>query len=120
MVEALEPEDRKWLAAYARGVNDWLNSHLDRLPLEIRALNFTPRQWVIADSFLLILHMFRQLSTSWTIEADQQLLLSRGGNSDKIRALFPTRSGTEIMLGSNAWVLAGSRSKTGKPIRHGR
>ena len=119
MVDALEPEDRKWFAAYARGVNDWLNSHTDRLPLEFRALNYTPRQWAIADSFLLVLHMFRQLSTSWTIEADQQLLLSQGGNAAKIRTLFPTRSGTEIMPGSNAWVLAGSRSKTGKPILAG-
>ena len=119
MAETLEKEDRLWLAAYARGVNDWLNSHRDRMPLEIRALNYTPRQWQISDSMLLILHMYRQLSTSFTIESDQQLLLSSGGDPARIRSLFPTRSGTEIMPGSNAWVLSGARTQSGKPILAG-
>ena len=119
MYERLAGEDRKVLAAYARGVNDWLSTHLDRMPLEIRALNYTPRQWSIADSLLLSLHMFRQLSTSWTTEADEFMMLSQGGDAAKIKLLFPTRSGAEIMPGSNAWVVSGSHSKTGKPILAG-
>jgi len=119
MAETLSPEDRLWLTAYARGVNDWLLSHQDGLPLEIRALNYTPRQWNIADSMLLIIHMYRQLSTSWTIESDQQLLLSRSTDKEKIRSLFPTRAGTEILPGSNAWAISGARTQSGKPILAG-
>jgi penicillin amidase len=119
MVENLEPEDRVWFAAYARGVNDWLYSHQDKLPLEIRAIGYTPRQWNISDSMLLILHMYRQLSTSWNIEADQQLLLTRSQDKQRVQSLFPTRAGTEILPGSNAWALAGSRTSTGKPILAG-
>ncbi|WP_031497640.1 penicillin acylase family protein [Bryobacter aggregatus] len=119
MQAQMEPEDRKWLAAYARGVNDWLNTHLDTLPLEIRALNYTPRQWSINDSLLLGLHMHRQLSTSWTTEADQFLMLAQGGDPAKVKMLFPTRNGAEIMMGSNAWAISGTRSSTGKPILAG-
>ncbi len=119
MAETLDPEDRVWFTAYARGVNDWLLSHPEGLPLEIRALNYTPRQWNISDSMLLILHMYRQLSTSWTIESDQQLLLSRSPDKEKIRSLFPTRSGTEILPGSNAWAISGTRTQSGKPILAG-
>ena len=119
MMERLTDDDRLVFAAYARGVNDWLNGHLDGLPLEIRALNYTPRQWSITDTLLLSLHMFRQLSTSWTTEADEFMMLSQGGDAAKIKTLFPTRSGAEIMPGSNAWAVSGARSKTGKPILAG-
>jgi penicillin amidase len=119
MVETLEPEDHLWLAAYARGVNDWLLSHQDKLPLEVKALNYTPRPWQIADSMLLVLHMYRQLSSSWTVEADQQMILSQAADKEKVRTLFPTRSGAEIQLGSNGWALAGSRTQSGKPILAG-
>jgi len=119
MVENLEAEDRVWFAAYARGVNDWLNSHQDRLPLEIRALGYTPREWNLSDSMLLILHMYRQLSTSWTIEADQFALLSRSTDPQKARSLYPTRTGIEILPGSNAWAISGAKSTTGKPILAG-
>ncbi len=119
MVENLEPEDRRWFAAYARGVNDWLNLHEKRLPLEIQALGYSPRPWRIADSMLLVVHMYRQLSTSWTVEADQFLMLNRAVDKEKVRELFPTRTGTEIQPGSNAWALAGSRTQSGKPILAG-
>lgn len=119
MVETLDPEDRVWFAAYARGVNDWLSTHQDSLPLEIRALGYTPRQWLLADSMLLILHMYRQLSTSWTVEADQHVLLLQSSDKAKAHSLFPTRSGTEIQPGSNAWALSGAHTTTGKPILAG-
>jgi penicillin G amidase len=115
---SMESEDRRWLAAYARGVNDWLNTHQDQLPLEIRILNYTPRQWSILDSMLLVLHMYRTLSGSWTTDADHHMMLAQGDPA-KVPLLFPSRSGAEVMPGSNAWVLAGARSSTGKPILAG-
>lgn len=119
MVQNMEPEDRVWFAAYARGVNDWLAAHQESLPLEVRLLGYTPRQWQIADSMLLILHMYRQLSNSWTTEFSQSAFLSMAVDKEKARELFPTRSGAEITLGSNAWAIAGSRTASGKPILAG-
>jgi penicillin amidase len=118
MEKGLNDEDRKWFAAYARGVNDWLSAHRDNLPVEIRVLNFTPKPWSIVDSLLLGLHMYRQMSTTWTLEADRARLVSRAEPA-KFRQLFPLRTGTEIALGSNAWALAPSRTETGKPILAG-
>ncbi len=119
MVQNMEPEDRVWFAAYARGVNDWLAAHQESLPLEIRLLGYTPRQWQIADSMLLILHMYRQLSNSWTNEFNQTAFLAQATDKEKARELFPTRAGAEITLGSNAWAIAGSRTASGKPILAG-
>ena len=118
MAESLPESDRKLLAAYARGVNDWLRTNGDRLPLEIRLLGYTPRPWVIADTILLGLHMYRQLSTSWTTEADQAAMLAQGVPS-RVQQLFPTRTGSEVMLGSNAFAVSGAHSATGKPLLAG-
>ncbi|MBZ2185580.1 MAG: penicillin acylase family protein [Bryobacter sp.] len=119
MADRAVGEDRKWLAAYARGVNDWMRDNRERMPLEIRALGYTPAPWRMADSLLLVMHMFRTLSNSWTVEADQMLMLSRGGNAEKVKMLFPTRSGTEIQMGSNGWAVSGARTVTGKPVLAG-
>jgi penicillin amidase len=119
MLGQLPAEDRKWLAAYARGVNDWLAAHRDRLPLEIQALGYQPRLWTIVDSLVVYLQLYRQLSTSWPTEAEQGVMLERGADPKKVRELFPTRNGFEISMGSNAWALAGKRSTTGKPILAG-
>ncbi len=118
MAKSLSEEDRKWFAAYARGVNDWLSAHLNHLPLEIQILNFTPKPWSMADTILLGLHMYRQLSTTWPTEADLGSALRRG-EPDKLRQLFPLRSGAEIAMGSNAWAVGPSRAASGKALLAG-
>ncbi|MGB7760808.1 MAG: penicillin acylase family protein, partial [Bryobacteraceae bacterium] len=60
----LPAADRAAMAAYARGVNAFVNSHLGNLPLEFRLLGYQPRPWSVVDSLLICLHMFRTLSAS--------------------------------------------------------
>src|SRR5579862_911400 len=60
--------DRAVLAAYARGVNFYLETHRHNLPLEFKLLNYDPRPWRIRDSILAGLHMYRTLTTSWRDE----------------------------------------------------
>ena len=43
---------RTTLAAYARGVNYYIETHRGRLPLEFTLLNYSPRPWSIRDSVL--------------------------------------------------------------------
>lgn len=114
----LSPEDRRWFAAYTRGVNDWLLANQQRMPLEIQLLGFHPRPWTIADSLLVGLHMFRTLSTTWTTEADR-LRYRDIGDKAKIAELFPLRTGTEISMGSNAWAVGPGRSARGKALLAG-
>jgi penicillin amidase len=61
---ALSAQDRDYLGAYARGVNAYLDAHRDRLPLEFRVLNYTPRHWEILDSLTIFYQMAETLSTS--------------------------------------------------------
>ena len=48
----LAPADRAVLAAYARGVNYFIETHRNALPLEFTLLRYDPRPWTIVDSLL--------------------------------------------------------------------
>src|SRR5215469_18196974 len=41
----LAPADRAAIGAYARGVNSYIASHLNNLPLEFTLLQYQPRPW---------------------------------------------------------------------------
>ncbi|MBZ5603990.1 MAG: penicillin acylase family protein [Acidobacteriia bacterium] len=114
-VESMPAADRAVLAAYARGVNHYIETHRGKLPLEFKLLNYDPRPWRIRDSVLAGLHMYRTLTTSWREEINKLHMLQKG-DRDKVEYLFPTRTGGEVQPGSNAWALSGARSATGKPI----
>lgn len=113
--------DKKLFAAYARGVNAFIESHRGRYGLEFTLLGYDPRPWSVVDSILVGLHMFRTLTTSWKNKLIKEQML-RGGEPDKVNFLFPARGGGEIMPGgdahpgSNAWVVSGAHSATGKPL----
>ncbi len=112
---ALKPDDRKLFAAYARGVNRFLETHRGKLPVEFRLLDYDPKPWSVTDSVLIGLQMFRILSQGWKDELVKQSLLAKG-DKDKVNFLFPTATGTETQLGSNAWVVSGKLTASGKPI----
>ncbi len=112
---SLGGEDRRALAAYTRGVNFFLETHRDRLPVEFTLLRYDPRPWSVTDSLLVGLQLFRILTTTWGEDLLRHQALQHG-EADKIRALFPVRTGLEAGPGSNAWALSGSRSATGKPL----
>ena len=111
----LAPGDRALLAAYARGVNLFLDTHRRRLPLEFKLLNYDPRPWKVRDSILVGLEMYRALTTSWRTELVKFHMIERGERA-KVDFLFPPRAGAEPQPGSNAWVISGARSADGKPI----
>jgi penicillin amidase len=107
--------DRAVLAAYARGVNAFIETHLDRLPLEFTLLKYDPRPWSAVDSILAGLQMFRNLTTTYRDEIEKQGLLA-GGDAAKVNFLFPSWSGHEAQPGSNAWAVSGAHTASGKPL----
>lgn len=113
--KALPPADRAVLDAYARGVNYYLDTHRGRLPVEFSLLNYSPRPWSKRDTLLAGFHMYRTLTSSWRREIEKLHMLERG-NREKVAFLYPPRTGYEIQPGSNAWVVAGSLTASGKPI----
>ena len=113
--KTMPARDREVMAAYARGVNFYLETHRGRLPVEFTLLNYDPRPWRVRDSVLAGLHMYRTLTTSWRNEVAKMHMLEKG-DREKVEFLFPVRGGGEIQPGSNAWAISGAHTTTGKPI----
>jgi len=115
------PADRASFSAYARGINAYIESHHGRYGLEFRLLNYDPRPWSVVDSILIGLHMFRTLTTDWKNKLVKEQMLAQG-EPDKVRYLFPSRTGLEFMPGadihpgSNAWAVSGAHTASGKPL----
>ncbi|MGH9645976.1 MAG: penicillin acylase family protein, partial [Bryobacteraceae bacterium] len=111
----LTPEARAIVAAYARGVNYWLENHRHRLPPEFAMLGYDPRPWRMEDSLLVALEMGRTLTSTWR-EKMNKLHMLRGGDEAKVDFLYPRGGGGAVQPGSNAWVISGAHSTTGRPI----
>jgi penicillin amidase len=111
----LPPGDRVAFDAYSRGVNHFIATHRDRLPVEFAILGYDPRPWSTIDSLLLCLYMFRNLTTTWKDEVLKNDMLL-GGERAKVEYLFPIHGMGNESPGSNAWALAGKHTATGKPL----
>jgi len=116
--KTLAPETKAVFAAYARGVNYYLETHRSNLPVEFTLLNYSPRPWRIEDTLLAALQMHRMLTTSWPEEIRKQHMLEKG-DKEKVEFLYPARTGTEVTPGSNAWAISGAHTASGKPILAG-
>ncbi len=122
----MAPRDRAWFAAYARGVNHFIDTHRDKLPPEFVLLGYEPRPWSVSDSILVALRMAADLSTSWQTELDAERMqaelaktfpeMDDGQRTALLERLFPLRNGEEALAGSNAWALAGNLTASGKPL----
>ena len=112
---SLKPEDRIVMAAFARGVNYFIETHRQALPVEFTILRYDPRPWSVIDSLAVGLHMYRTLTTSWENEILKRNLLA-GGEPQMVQFLFPPRAAIQVQPGSNAWVVSGKRTASGKPI----
>jgi penicillin amidase len=112
---ALPAGQRAALAAYARGVNYFIETHRGRLPLEFTLLHYDPGPWTVTDSLLIGLQMYRTLTDTWKDDLRKRQMLA-GGDAAKVNFLFPVRSGMEVLPGSNAWAVAGKLTASGRPI----
>ena len=86
-----------------------------RAAARIHAARYDPRPWSIVDSLLCGLQMYRSLTTTWREELRKMTML-QGGDPAKVTLLYPARAGSEFQPGSNAWVISGKLTASGKPI----
>lgn len=140
------PEVRDGLGAYAAGVNAYLETHEGPLPPEFVILGHTPEPWRPEDSLVWIKMMawelgqnFReelaraQLATRLSPQQISEFLPPYPGDApaliddlpdladlyakvglDRIAAALP--EGPPAGIGSNNWVVDGSRTASGKPL----
>ena len=68
VAQQLPARDRAFFAAYARGVNAYLEQHRDSLPVEFRLLRYKPREWSVTDSLLIGIGMSQLLNPQYEME----------------------------------------------------
>ncbi len=133
----LPAADKSAMAAYARGVNAYIESHHGsvgggyggRYGFEFTALRYDPRPWSVVDTLMTGLNMYRSLTHSWKQTLEKQQMLTTG-DANKVNFLFsgPGNSGPGLVPGgstlstgaaqpgSNAWVVSGAHTADGKPL----
>ncbi len=147
-LQALPAEVVAVLEAYADGVNAFIATNKDRLPLEFTLLGFKPEPWTSADTAAWGKVMCMDLGGNWESELLRAQLISALGE-DKVRELIPpypsegpfiippeaksygyldtsfvddyqqVKALTGIWgghLGSNDWVVDGSKTAAGRPM----
>ena len=117
-VSRLRPEDRALMAEYARGVNYFIDRQRGHYSLEfsLPGHEYDPRAWTMADTVLIGLVMFRNLTDSATSDLDRSALLLAGADPNKFHLLFPPVQGGYVNPGSNAWAVSGAHTVDGKPM----
>jgi len=141
--DLIRPEDRVLLAAYCAGINAWLDSNSHR-PVEFALLRHSPEPWSIADSLGWSKMIAWMLSVNWDSELLRQQLIEKIGPdlagrleldasecwplvmdlpdvlgfdqnlAGRARSWTGPNAGQGV--GSNNWVIAGSRTASGKPL----
>ena len=90
LVAAASPESRELLAAYAGGVNAWIETHQGDLPPEFRILGARPEPWRGADSMGIVFLMARQLSAIFEPNEEELFGFLREFGADRSRELAGT------------------------------
>jgi penicillin amidase len=142
--ERLYPEEKEAVDAYAAGVNAFLASGAP-LPPEFTLLGFRPEPWTGPDVLVWAKMMSFDLSGNWEEELLRHRLLARGVSPERLLELMPPypedaptilrsedlrlplsreeapaallqMAPPRFLEASNNWVVAGSRTTTGKPF----
>ena len=110
------PADRAAFAAYARGVNHFIATHLNNLPVEFTLLDYQPRPWSVVDS---------PADLPAHVPQPHHHVEGRNAQAQHAGAGRPRQGGVPVphatgwrtrSPGSNAWAIAGSHTASGKPL----
>ncbi|HEY1352451.1 MAG TPA: penicillin acylase family protein [Ktedonobacteraceae bacterium] len=145
-VPTLSAHAARILDAYARGVNAFINTHRQNLPIEFTLLRFTPSLWRPVDTLQWSKMMGWNLGGNWETEVVRACLVARlgparaaqlesgydpghpliippgvayaGANLDMLEAYAALKqlSGFGLLGASNNWVVDGTMTTTGAPI----
>ena len=133
--------------AFAKGVNAYLETHSDRLPIEFKLLRYRPERWA-PDDYLAVSKVINWgLSQGWRVDLTAGRVLEKVGET-RFKEAFPfwpadspviipqeskmvsklsatlintlrrveKLANVSVPAASNNWVIAGSKSASGKPI----
>ncbi len=78
-LQEMNPESRKLLEAYARGVNRFIEQHRETLPMEFTLLKYKPLPWQPTDSLVLAGYMYRTLADTREREIHRAVVAAKAG-----------------------------------------
>ncbi len=105
----LDPGARALLASYTRGVNAFIESHRDRLPLEFLLLRYQPQPWRDIDSVAAVLNLSSALSQTWRDDLMREHITAKLGK-DLASDVLPDHSALDVPV---AEVAATAPAKAG-------
>ena len=112
-VSELNPDSQQMLASYARGVNAFISTHQDRLPIEFLILRYQPQPWQEVDSFAVAINMAKMLNTSWHEDLMRERIHAKVA-PDLYADLFPDHSALDRPV---AELLPGPGRRPGAPTQ---
>jgi penicillin amidase len=74
--------------AYSAGVNAYLSTHADKMPLPFLLLAYKPEPWREIDSLAILKYRQYQMDESWQLDDLRQRILDKFGNGGLARELF--------------------------------
>lgn len=86
--QALSPDVKQQLQAYADGVNSWLKDREESLPAEYMLLGIEPEPWQPEDAVIWAKGMAWKLSSNWRQDATRATLLAQY-DRETVGRLFP-------------------------------
>ena len=108
----LDPDTRRLLDSYARGVNAFIESHRDRLPIEFLILRYQPQLWRTADSVAVVMNLSTALSQSWEEDLMREHVSAKLGKN-LASDVFPDHSALDVPVAAvPASAPAGARKMT--------
>ncbi len=84
----LDEPTRCFFQCYVDGINAYLESEPDTLPLEFRLAGIAPEPWTVADSLSILYYMSWDTSANLQTEIVAQLLVDKLGEA-RARQIFP-------------------------------
>ena len=139
ILENAEDPMVKACKAFADGVNQYIDSHSDKLPPEFIILRYKPQKWLPEHSVNLAGFMGWDLALGWSQEIVLDKIMKSFGDA-RTKELTPDMRlhdnyvypefgsvilsasrhlrelGLVVFGGSNNWVVSGEKSTTGKPL----
>ena len=97
----MKPELRRVLEAYARGVNQYAQQHLNRLPIEFTLLNYKPQPWQPGDSLALGCYMYRTLTDTREEEKGREIVTAKVGPELAKDLYSPDAAMDHFVVGDN-------------------
>ena len=104
----LSPVERHLLDSYTRGVNAYMESHRQRLPMEFLALRYQPQPWRPIDSVAVALNLATGLSQSWRADLMRERVAAKLGQ-ELCADVFPDHSALDVPV---------ARVEASTPRRH--